>query len=67
MGTKVKSSDKSAATLSASHTVLHSIQHKWHAQTLKKDAFTRTCKKEKFYILSMFPYPSGIFGLHIVT
>ena len=40
------------------------IEKKWQAYWKKHGTFTDYSKKEKFYALDMFPYPSGA-GLHV--
>lgn len=42
------------------------IEKKWQAQWVKNQTYavTEDPKKEKFYVLNMFPYPSGA-GLHV--
>ncbi len=42
------------------------VEKKWQAEWAKKKAYKtqNTSKKKKYYILDMFPYPSGV-GLHV--
>ena len=42
------------------------IEKKWQAYWLENKTYkiTEDKKKEKFYVLDMFPYPSGS-GLHV--
>ena len=42
------------------------IEKKWHQQWVKDNTYkvTEDPNKQKFYVLNMFPYPSGA-GLHV--
>ena len=42
------------------------IEEKWHARWIERDTYrvTEDAGKQKFYVLNMFPYPSGA-GLHV--
>ena len=42
------------------------IEKKWHNEWVKNETYkvTQDCEKKKFYVLNMFPYPSGA-GLHV--
>mgnify|MGYP000300229333 FL=1 len=42
------------------------IEKRWHSQWVKDNTYhvTEDTSKEKFYVLNMFPYPSGA-GLHV--
>ena len=42
------------------------IEKKWHQQWVERQTYrvTEDSAKKKFYVLNMFPYPSGA-GLHV--
>ena len=44
------------------------IEKKWHQKWVENKTYkvTEDENKKKFYVLNMFPYPSGA-GLHVVT
>ena len=44
----------------------NNIEHKWQERWRKEDTYkvSEDSNKEKFYVLDMFPYPSGA-GLHV--